>query len=221
MEGPEGIESSDHKNEWFNKGKSEKVKSCLLLSLFLFFMVFSVEAHIIPPEKYHPVAESYRRMNFMLNLNPILWKDVRNDTQTIADQMIAMDAQAGEKYRQRVQDLIDQVNHETDPIDPDKRREMARKIFEFSTQTVAQLLILNIEIAEENLTNYQKAQQAFNVSRQIWASFEHEINAADPQGFMTVGRAWLALSNSLGYPGLFDKWMSSRDSKCRRRTIDC
>ena len=168
-------------------------------------MVLSVEAHIIPPEKYHPVAESYRRMNFMLNLNPILWEDVKKDTQTIADQMISMDAQAGEKYRQRVHRLIDQENRETASMDPDTRREKARKLFELSTQAVAQLLILNLESAEENLTHYPKAHQAFKESRQIWASFEHEISATDPQGFMTVGRAWLGLSNALGYPGLFDR----------------
>ena len=27
--------------------------------------------HVVPPEDYHPVAESYRRICFVLNLNPV------------------------------------------------------------------------------------------------------------------------------------------------------
>jgi len=40
--------------------------------------------HIVPPEKLHPVAEAYRRANFVLRLNPVIWEQVRPDVATIA-----------------------------------------------------------------------------------------------------------------------------------------
>ena len=42
-------------------------------------------AHVIPPEKLHPVAESYRRATFILNLNPVVWEQVDRDVVLIAD----------------------------------------------------------------------------------------------------------------------------------------
>ena len=51
-------------------------------------------AHIIPPEELHPVAESYRRATFILNLNPVRWESVSADVDAIADHWRATDAQA-------------------------------------------------------------------------------------------------------------------------------
>ena len=183
------------------------MKIRIFLLLFLFLRVLSAQAHIIPPEQFHPVAESYRRLNFMLNLNPILWKDVKKDIETIADQMISKDVQMAEKYKNFVHEWINPftapASMEQDPPGPEERKKTARMIFEESTKAVTRILVSRLESAEENLTNYPKAYQALNESRQIWASFEHEVKATDPEGFRTIGLAWLELTNSLGNPGLF------------------
>ena len=53
------------------------------------------EAHIIPSEKFHPVATSYRRMTFLLNLNPVLWDQVQDDALVIARALTSADRGAG------------------------------------------------------------------------------------------------------------------------------
>ena len=54
-----------------------------------------VAAHIVPAEKLHPVVESYRRMTFLLNLNPVLWDEVRKDSDRIGRYLTAQSAAEG------------------------------------------------------------------------------------------------------------------------------
>ena len=39
--------------------------------------------HIVPPEKLDPLAESYRRMCFLLRLNPVPWEHVARDADVV------------------------------------------------------------------------------------------------------------------------------------------
>ena len=45
------------------------------------------QAHVEPPEQFHPVVESYRRAMFLLNLNPVLWDEVKTDTDRVATEL--------------------------------------------------------------------------------------------------------------------------------------
>ena len=51
----------------------KKIFLKIIIGVFVctaFFTITSeVPAHIIPPENFHPVAESYRRMFFILNIS--------------------------------------------------------------------------------------------------------------------------------------------------------
>ena len=47
--------------------------SLLALGLLALSAPAPLEAHIVPAERLHPVTESYRRLVFSLNLNPVPW----------------------------------------------------------------------------------------------------------------------------------------------------
>jgi len=167
------------------------------------FPIGWIHAHIIPPENLHPVAESYRRMNFILNLNPVPWEDVRNDANRIAGELTLLSPHDAQTYQTRINGLIDAIiskpKEEVGSLD---RNKIAQEIFELSTRTVARILILRLEMVEKFLSDYSKASQEFNAARQIWASFEHEVKATDYPAFLSIGQLWLELSSALGNPGL-------------------
>ena len=178
----------------------------LALGLPLFFTLRQARAHIVPPEKFHPVAESYRRMNFLLNLNPVLWAQVRKDTETVAEGMEAFSHDEAKSYRGAVNTLIDTY---TDPPKPgqeapgsEDRKETAREVFELTTRAVARILTLHVQAAEKSLSDYARALRELNEARHLWASFEYEVKATDRSAFKKLGASWLELASSLGSPGI-------------------
>ena len=169
-------------------------------------LIALAEAHIIPPEQYHPVAESYRRMTFMLNLNPVLWDRIEQDAAVITDGLATVSAADAEHYRDAVGELLGDVVTDTGygqvGVDPVLRKETARKIFEYSTRAVSRMLRANIEEATSSLDDYSESFARVNEARQLWASFEHEVKATDRMSFVRLGRAWLDLTSDLGTPGV-------------------
>src|SRR5262245_28709185 len=63
-------------------------------------------AHVVPPEQFHPVVESYRRMTFLLNLNPVLWDEVKTDAAQIATGLELISPQRADHYRAAIEDAI-------------------------------------------------------------------------------------------------------------------
>ena len=92
--------------------------------------VFKATAHIIPPENFHPVAESYRRMSFMLKLNPIDWEKIRMDMTSIADHLDETAPLKAKVYRHAMNLFIDQAVSEEEPIDSQQSQEIAQESFE-------------------------------------------------------------------------------------------
>ena len=156
-------------------------------------------AHIVPPEDLHPVAESYRRMTFMVNLNPILWEEVAADVRIIMTEMKQVDPDEAIEYLEQADALIEGLTEgQNGAPEPTRRREAARKIMELCTTAVAETLIGCLERAEASLQDYDAASEALGGARQLWAGFEHEVKATDREGFVRLGRAWLELSSALG-----------------------
>ena len=54
------------------------------MALLLALGALLARAHVVPPEQFHPVVESYRRLTFLLNLNPVLWDEVKTDADRVA-----------------------------------------------------------------------------------------------------------------------------------------
>jgi cytochrome c peroxidase len=185
--------------------------AALLIGLFLFAPFVAVlngfrgardaHAHIIPPENFHPVAAAYRRMTFILNLNPILWERVRADAETIAAGLIEVEPTQGGLYRRAVAEQLDRATG-AEPPDPETRRAIAARVFELSTRAVSLTAALRLTAAERALDDYAKSSAEFNTARKLWKSFEHEVQATDPPAFARIGIAWLELGGALGNPGI-------------------
>jgi len=179
------------------KNRYFKRFSCFLF-LFLFLFHIESKAHIIPPENFHPVAESYRRINFFLNLNPIPWELTQEEVQVIANHYEKISSKAGRIYYKESDGLISQSIK-----DPSGNRdEVAQKVFVLSTQAVAKILIFHLEAASRSLKNYSQAYRHLNEARQIWASFDYEVKESDYPAYLKIGRCWLELASSLGSPGI-------------------
>lgn len=194
--------------------------TALWLVVFCLVEIPRVAAHIVPAEKYHPVAERYRRMVFLLNLNPVLWSAVQEDSDRIAKYFAALSPAEAETYRGKVKELIGRI---TTPVKPGEeppgfaeRSELARKMFELSTRAVARTLALRLQSAESELADYSRAARALNEARQIWASFEHEVKATDPAAFRRIGECWLELAGALGAPGVLNVGYVPADTKAFR-----
>lgn len=162
-------------------------------------------AHIVPPEKLHPVAEAYRRATFVLNLNPVAWEQVRPDVKTIATYWAQSDPKAGEEFLAKANAVIAEATKQADEekgIEPMPRAEAAAKVFGLMTTAVAGIGQAKLDAAVHQLRDRDAAQAAMREAQGILAAFDDILQAADPDAFRRLGQSWLSLSNSLGAPGL-------------------
>ena len=72
----------------------------------IFLVSSQVQAHIVPPEQFHPTVESYRRAMFLLNLNPVIWDQVKTDTDRVAMGLETVSGERANAYRLAVSDAI-------------------------------------------------------------------------------------------------------------------
>jgi len=163
---------------------------------------FQVFAHIVPPETYHPMAASYRRLTFILNLNPIVWSQVRSDAEVIAEHLAEVDPEASGEYLRSVSALLETMASRPDGSGetptPAERQETARRVFALSTSSVARAIVVYLRAVDPSIRDYSGASRSFLVARQLWKSFEHEIKWTDREAFVRLGRRWLELSGALG-----------------------
>ncbi|MEE8137384.1 MAG: cytochrome c peroxidase [Thermoanaerobaculia bacterium] len=163
------------------------------------------EAHVVPPEKLHPVAESYRRLAFLLDLNPVLWQEVERDARSIARGLAVVDALRAERYRTAVAAVLEPLLtplEEAAPPTPGARIGSARRLFELTTEAVARTLKLHLDAARAALGDYTAASRSLEEARQIWAAFEPAVRATDVEAFHRLGECWLELVGALGSPGI-------------------
>lgn len=173
---------------------------CAVWAVLIGALSAPVMAHIVPRETYHPVAESYRRICFVLNLNPVPWDIVKSDIETLAAGFEQIDLERTALITKSVKKALGELGEE----EPEVRKRIARKIFEISTRAVADLLIAHLERSGKSLDQYRAAQASMGTARQLWASFDHEVRYADSVGYRKIGEAWLELSSSLGSSGFLN-----------------
>ncbi len=184
----------------------------LVLTLCFLTSDFHVFGHIVPAEKFHPVSESYRRMNFLLSLNPVPWDSVLGDVEVIMDGMAGLDPVEASDYRANVRSVMGALDQAPDrPAGPDERKAAAREIFRICTMTVAEALLVRLSEAEQQLDQYREATRSLEQARQLWQSFEHEVKSTDPAAHRMIGRAWLAMNSALGSPGVLGVGMVKSD----------
>ena len=179
--------------------------AAVLLVWSLMVVAPGAQAHIVPPEEFHPVAESYRRLCFLLNLNPVPWTLVEADVGGIADGYAGVSKLDGQTYLAEASRVVASMKDPpaSEPPDRMEQRAAVRHVFELSTRAVAGTLSLRLEAARSALSDYRSASRHVEEARQIWASFEHEIRFTDRPSFQRLGQCWLKLSEALGHPGIF------------------
>jgi cytochrome c peroxidase len=179
-----------------------------------------VAAHIVPAEKLHPVVASYRRMTFLLNLNPVLWDEVRKDAEVIWLYLRPFGPEKWIPYAGPAAGIITDMTIKDDPPSPEERKRAARELFELSTRAVARALVLQLDAAEKSLGEYGKAARALNEARQLWAGFEHEIRYSDAPMFAEAGKCWLTMTGALGNPGVLGAGYVAADAPAFRTEAD-
>ena len=165
-------------------------------------------AHIIPPEKLHPVAESYRRAGFLLNLNPVLWEQVAPDVNVIANYWMALDSKAAGDLLANANRIIAEATRDPDQqaaVEPMPRAEAAERIFVLLTEAVSQSGQRQLRAAERNLEQREDALALMREARGIFGAFDDVLRATDRDAFRRLGWSWLEMSSALGSRGLLGK----------------
>ncbi|MBI4325680.1 MAG: cytochrome C [Chloroflexi bacterium] len=189
----------------------------LLLVAALLLLPPQTRAHVVAPEQFHPVVESYRRAMFLLNLNPVLWDEVKTDAERIAIGLETVSTERAAAYRKAVAEAIAvptaPVKEGEDAPGPDARQQAARAVFELSTRAVAELLTSELEKLKASTSDRKKAAECLELSRQYWAGFEYEIKSTDQPMFREIGLCWLKMTTALGSAPLLGQGEAAVDAK--------
>ncbi|HEY2952116.1 MAG TPA: hypothetical protein VGK40_06015, partial [Verrucomicrobiae bacterium] len=174
-------------------------------------------AHVVPPEQFHPVVESYRHLTFLLNLNPVLWDEVKTDANQVAAGLQLISKQRADAYRGAISNAVAKLTvppkEGEEPPGPEARREAARAVFEASTRGLAELLAMALERLKTSTNDHSLAAQHLDLARKLWAGFEHEVKATDQPMFKEIGLCWLKLATALGSAPLLGQGGSPIDAK--------
>ena len=194
------------------------------LTLLILLAAPGAKAHVVPPEQFHPVVESYRRAMFLLNLNPVLWEEVQADAARIATGLETLSKARAAVYRQAVAEAVAKpmapVKDGGNAPGPDVRREAARILFEASTRAIAELLGAELEALKASTGNRAAAEKRLDLARQYWSGFEHEVKATDPPMFREIGLCWLKMSSALGSAPLMGLGEIPVDARTIREEAD-
>lgn len=174
-------------------------------------------AHVVPPEQFHPVVESYRRAMFLLNLNPVRWDEVKTDAERIATGLETISRERAAAYRRAVAEAIAKptapVKEGGDAPGPDARQEAVRAVFDLSTRAVAGLLTAELERLKASTNDRSVAARHLDLARKLWAGFEHEVKATDQPMFREIGFCWLKLATALGSAPLLGQGETPVDAR--------
>ena len=177
----------------------------LALALFLALAVPRTRAHIVLPEKLHPVAESYRRVSFIVNVIPVAWDQVDPEILALAEYWRAIDAPAAADFLQEGRAIIAKATIKPDPekgIEPMPRRQAASRVFELCTRVIPVLVRHHLKEAEQPTDNRLETLAKVKKAHGIWQAFEDTLSVVDPEAYRAQGQAWLQMTSALGTPGL-------------------
>jgi cytochrome c peroxidase len=178
---------------------------CLSAILGSTFAPMLTHAHIIPPEKLHPVAEAYRRANFVLNLNPVKWDQIRSDGLAVANYWRGVDHFAADKLAKEIEAVISKAAlapNEAAGLSPMPRQEAASRVLGLLTKAVVPILRAHLHEAERRIGERAAALDLVHQAQGAYGAFEDVILASDPDAAHRLGQCWLKLAGSMGTPGL-------------------
>ncbi len=177
--------------------RDNRVRTTLLAMAVALSLAGSAPAHIIPPEKLHPVAEAYRRATFVLNLNPVVWEQVETDVTAIADHWRNIDPAAAKAFEAAAGKFMAGAT--------DNRREAAAAVFTLLTRAVNTIGQSKLALARQDLGSREPVRLAMREAQGVFGSFDDVLLATDPAAFRAQGQRWLELSSAIGTSGLLGR----------------
>ncbi|MDE0332132.1 MAG: hypothetical protein OXL41_09710 [Nitrospinae bacterium] len=162
-------------------------------------------AHVVPPEELHPVAESYRRAGFILNLNPVLWPQVWSDLKRIEEALRGMDSPGAKKFSEelavakRVAQPVATGDGEPDMVAA--RKNGSRLVFSLATRGVASLLISHLDGIKPD-SGRTEVKSRLNEARRIFQAFAETLQHLDPEAWKKMRIHWLEANSHLGAAGV-------------------
>ncbi len=161
--------------------------------------------HVVPPEKLHPAAESYRRAAFLMNLNPVVWGQVWGDMQIIAKSIERVDPEAGKKFREEIQaarKIAEPAPQDGENPDWVSARENGRRaVFTSTTRSVSGLIVRLIERITPG-SGRRTVEGNLREARKVARAFADTLPYLDPQAWRGMQVSWLEASTRLGTPGV-------------------
>lgn len=177
----------------------------MLFTSLVAALVPLARAHIVPPEKLHPVAESYRRVSFILNVTPVAWDQVDPEIVALAEYWRAIDAPAADNYLKEGRAIIAKATIKPDPergIEPMPRRQAASQVFELCTRVIPVLVRHHLKETEKRFGDRLLVLAELKKAQGVWQAFEDTLSVVDPEAYRVQGQAWLQMTSALGTPGL-------------------
>ncbi len=180
--------------------------SAWLLAAGLLVMSFRpASAHIVPPEELHPVAESYRRASFILNLNPVLWPQVWSDLDRIGKALKEVNSPGSKKFSEALT-IAKRVAQPVarDDVEPDMvaaRKKGRRLVFSLASQGVASLLISHLDGIKSD-SSRTEVKNRLNEARRISQAFADALPHLDPEAWKKIQIHWLEATSHLGAAGV-------------------
>ena len=177
----------------------------LLAAGLLLMGVCPASAHIVPPEELHPVAESYRRTSFILNLNPVLWPQVWSDLKRIEDALRKVNSSGVKKFLEdlanakRVAQPVVRADEEPDMVAA--RKMGSRLVFSLSTRGVASLLISHLDGIKAG-SGRTEVKNRLDEARRVFLAFAEALPYLDPEGWKRMQIHWLEANSNLGAAGV-------------------
>jgi cytochrome c peroxidase len=175
------------------------------IALLLALAVPLASAHIVPPEKLHPIAENYRRASFILNVIPVAWDQVDPEIVALAEYWKTIDAPAADNFLKSGQAIVAKATIKPDPekgIQPMPRRQAASQVFELCTRVIPVLVRHHLKETEQKTGDRLEALAELKKAQGIWQAFEDTLSVVDPEAYRAQGQAWLQMTSALGTPGL-------------------
>ena len=178
----------------------------LLLGVGLLLTTFgAASAHVVPPEELHPAAESYRRAGFILNLNPVVWRQVWPDVRRVGKALEAVNPQAAANFRKElaaVRRAARPAAKDGGKPDATAAREKGRRlVFSLATRGVSALLVSHLDRIKAN-SGRAEVESRLNEARRISRAFSETLPHLDPAGWKRMEIHWLEARSHLGAAGV-------------------
>ncbi len=162
------------------------------------FVAFSASAHVVTEVPWHPVAASYRVMLFLGNLKPLPWHKI----QAALDKPLP--AAVGSKSAlQKLRELGSEDGGDAGAsIVKAISNQDRQSLYAAATRTLSWSLRRHLELATEKLNVPGQAVRHVEEAQSLYRALGDFIRQADGKAYQDLGRAWLALTSSLGSAGI-------------------